>query len=216
MRFFSILIIGLLLVGCKARYNQNHSRKPIIYLYPKQMQDVSVMVNYDGELTATYPEYGNGWNVTAMPDGTVIDQDGKEYSYLFWEGEREAVDKSYTTGFVVRGDEVREFLQSTLADIGLTSREYNEFVVYWYPLMMENEFNFIHFLIDEDYNSVSTMEITPAPDAMLRVFMEYKAIDGPVQCDPQSFNGFERTGFTVVEWGGEELKGQVTIVPPGS
>lgn len=35
----------------------------------------------NGRFMCTYPEYKDGWDVTAKPDGTII-ADGKEYSYL--------------------------------------------------------------------------------------------------------------------------------------
>lgn len=66
--------------------------KPVIYLYPEEETEVSVQVNFTegGELTCTYPEYGNGWEVTALPDGTIYDKDGNEYYCLYWEGEGSA------------------------------------------------------------------------------------------------------------------------------
>ena len=54
-----------------AAYTTNE--KPVIYLYPEQEQDVSVRLDYDGKLTCTYPEYDDGWDVTAAPDGTLTD-----------------------------------------------------------------------------------------------------------------------------------------------
>lgn len=59
--------------------------KPVIYLYPTEPTDISVNIDFPdgGKFTCTYPDYGNGWNVTAYPDGTVINKrDGLEYSYL--------------------------------------------------------------------------------------------------------------------------------------
>ena len=65
--------------------------KPVIYLYPESQTDVTVTLDYAGTLTTTYPAYHSGWEVTAFPDGTLINHaDGKEYSYLFWEGDRDA------------------------------------------------------------------------------------------------------------------------------
>jgi hypothetical protein len=34
--------------------------KPIIYLYPKETQQVNVKINYKGNLAFSYPEYNNG------------------------------------------------------------------------------------------------------------------------------------------------------------
>ena len=36
--------------------------------------------------------------------------------------------------------------------------------------------------------------------------MAWKGLDRPVEVEPQEFQPFERTGFTVVEWGGCEME----------
>lgn len=88
----------------------NVDLKPVVYLYPEETMDVSVSLDYDGVLTTTYPAYGeSGWAVTAMPDGTLINrEDGKEYSYLFWEGESDVV-YDMTHGYVVKGADTAAF-----------------------------------------------------------------------------------------------------------
>src|SRR4051812_17422787 len=63
-------------------------KKPVIYLYPQQQQQVSVKIDLNGIFTVTDPFYKNGWNVIAAPDGKFFDPaDGKNYPYLFWEAE---------------------------------------------------------------------------------------------------------------------------------
>lgn len=183
-------------------------RKPVIYLYPTQQQNTLVQLDYDGEFIATYPAYDEnigGWEVTANPDGTLIHKN-KEYSYLFWEGtNNKQVDWGLEKGFVVSGNDTVEFLQNKLAEIGLTPKEYNEFIVYWYPLMEDNKYNLIHFA-DKEYTDSAKLSVTPKPDSMLRVFMVYKSLEEKIAVEPQEFEIFERNGFTVVEWGGAEIK----------
>ena len=41
---------------------------------------------------------------------------------------------------------------------------------------------------------------------MIRVFMAYKATDDYVEMEPQELSAPERGGFTVIEWGGTEVK----------
>lgn len=53
-------------------------RKPVIYLYPEETTEVSVLLDFNGELTTTYPAYDNGWRVVAEPDGTLFDENGRE------------------------------------------------------------------------------------------------------------------------------------------
>lgn len=84
--------------------------KPVIYLYPEQTTNVFVDVALgNGEFICTYPKLQNGWNVTAQPDGTLTNKaDGREYAYLFWEGNSQmAYDLS--TGFVVKGSDTAAF-----------------------------------------------------------------------------------------------------------
>ena len=107
---------------------ESAAEKPVIYLYPEQETTVSVSLDYAGTLTATYPAYEDGWRVTAEPDGTLYDENGDEYSYLFWEGENNT-DYDFSTGFCVAGADTADFLREKLAEIGLTPREYNEFIV---------------------------------------------------------------------------------------
>jgi hypothetical protein len=111
--------------------------------------------------------------------------------------------------FVIKGEDTHTFLQSKLKEIGLTPKEYNEFIVFWYPILKENKYNFIRFRVGEEYNEISTMDISPKPDAMLRVFMDYKPVNDFYYVPEQSFPIFERKGFTVVEWGGGEIDQEV-------
>lgn len=180
--------------------------KPVIYLYPTVVTDVNVNLNYKGKIIADYPEYDNsikGWNVTAYPDGKIIDKaDGKEYSYLFWEGRpTEKINWDLSTGFVVKGSDTRQFLQQKLSEIGLMPKEYNEFIVYWYPILKDNAYNLVHFA-GSQYTDTAELTVAPEPDSLLRVFMVYKPLDEKVSIKEQSMKPFVRKGFTVVEWGG--------------
>ena len=182
--------------------SQVHAYKPIIYLYPESPTECSVKLTLNGVLTCTYPAYGeHGWNgFIAHPDGTLIFPDGKEYYALYWEGIQTAK-WDFTQGFCVRGEDTAAFLEWALHAQGLTPREANEFIVYWLPLMQGNAYNVISFQTTA-YTEGAALEIDPNPDSLLRVFMAYYPTDVPIEIQPQSFDGFIRSGFTVVEWGG--------------
>ena len=138
------------------------AEKPVIYLYPEQAQEVSVRLDYDGRLTDTIPAYGDGWKVTAWPDGRLVDHnDGKEYPYLFWEGEdRTAYDM--TKGFVVLGSGTEAFLREKLEFLGLKEKEYEAFIEYWLPRMEGNPYNLITFQ-KEAYEETAGLLISPKP-----------------------------------------------------
>ena len=166
--------------------------------------EVKVQLDYDGKLVCTYPEYDNGWDVVAQPDGTLCDYSGKTYSYLFWEGNTHAT-YDFSKGFVVKGAETAEFLEEKLSEIGLNPKETNEFIVYWLPRMQENKYNLITFQT-KAYTDVAKLHIAPEPDSVLRVFMAYKELEAPIEIEKPAIAPFERKGFTVVEWGGTEVK----------
>ena len=180
--------------------------KPVIYLYPEETTEVSVQVDFNGngELTCTYPEYTDGWNVTAMPDGTLYDKDGKEYYCLYWEGEGE-YNLDFSEGFCVKGEDTAEFLREKLMYMGLTAREANEFIIYWLPIMQENPYNVITFHTD-DYADAVPLTVSPAPDSVIRVFMTFRASENQVYLPEQTLPQYARNGFTVVEWGGGEIR----------
>ncbi len=202
---FRIILLSLILITFTGCENDKMTKKPVIYLYPTSEQSVSVKLDYNGELTCTYPEYKDGWNVIAEPDGTLTNiGDKRKYSYLYWEGiSKNQWDMS--KGFVVKGEETEEFLQEKLEYMGLTPREYNEFIVYWLPIMQENKYNLITFA-GEEYENLAKLNITPKPDSILRVMMLFKSLDKPIEIEEQEIKSFERKGFTVIEWGGTEVK----------
>ena len=212
----ALLISACFLTGCRKfediekfeesmpSISETPDLKPVIYLYPTEETEVSVKLSYNGELTTTYPAYGDGWHVTARPDGTLTNKaDGKEYSYLFWEGVSDT-EYDMSRGFVLKGEDTAAFLQETLKKLGLTPREYNEFIVFWLPRMQENPYNLITFQTDR-YTESAKLSITPRPDSVLRVFMAYRPLQEPIAVEAQPLPGFERKGFTVVEWGGAQV-----------
>ena len=195
-------MLALSLTACGQQ--EQCDAKPVIYLYPEQETAVSVSLDYAGTLTATYPAYEDGWHVTAEPGGTLYDEAGNEYSYLFWEGE-DKTDYDFSKGFCVAGADTADFLRKTLSEIGLTPKEYNEFIVYWLPKMQGNAYNLISFQ-STAYTDTAKLDIAPTPDSVLRVFMAWKPLSRLQTIEPQTFTPFARDGFTVVEWGGCEVK----------
>lgn len=199
-----IFVVLIFIVQLSGEMESSMSNeKPVIYLYPEQGEEVSVRLDYDGKLTCTYPEYDNGWHVTAAPDGRITDENGQEYNYLYWEGETEQ-EYDFSEGFCVAGEDTAEFLEDALDRLGLTRREANEFIVYWLPRMEQNEYNLISFQ-SEAYTDHARLSIQPEPDTVIRVFMAYKPVENEQEIPEQTLAAPERSGFTVVEWGGSEL-----------
>ena len=203
--FALCLLLTIFMSGCIEREEEKLSvpAKPVIYLYPEETTAVAVTLDFDGELTCTYPAYENGWTVTAHTDGTLTDSRGQEYNYLYWEGET-AVEYDMSKGFCVAGADTAAFLEEALAALGLSRREANEFIVYWLPMMEPNAYNLISFQ-GEAYTESAKLSVTPTPDTVLRVFMAWQPLDEAVEIPAQTLETTEREGFTVVEWGGARL-----------
>ena len=200
-----VLTAGLLALGLAGCGLEVTSEKPVIYLYPEEETRVSVTLDFDGDLTTTYPAYGKGWTVDASPDGTLTDPvTGRQYYCLFWEG---ITDRTYdfSTGFCVAGEDTAAFLEAALVQLGLTDKEADEFIIYWLPRMEGNTYNLISFQTTA-YTDGAELTIDPAPDTLIRVFMAWRGLDQPMDVAPQTLTAPARTGFTAVEWGGTEVR----------
>ncbi len=181
------------------------AEKPVIYVYNKQKEKVSIKLNLHGNFSFTYPEYKNGWSFTSSPDGT-IEMNDKKYHYLFWDGNLNIETKklNLNEGFVVDKKDITKFFEDKLTQMGLNSQEIEDYITYWCPRMIANEKNFVHFMFNQEYNNYASITIDPKPDQLFRVYMLCsKAGDTPVK--EQKIESFKRSGFTVVEWGGTEI-----------
>ena len=202
-RMLTLLCLAALLLLSACREEAAGDAKPVIYLYPEKETEVSVRLDYDGALTCAYPAYDGAWTVTAAPDGTLTDEAGQTYNYLYWEGAAQT-EYDFSQGFCVPGADTAAFLEDALSRLGLTRREANEFIVYWLPRMEPSPYNLIAFQADA-YTDHARLTVTPEPDSLLRVFMAWKPLEAPMDLPAQELPAFKRTGFIVVEWGGAEL-----------
>lgn len=180
-------------------------KKPNIYLYPLKEEKINVSIEFDGKIIASYPKYNNGWSVIAKENGELKNlQDNRSYSYLFWEGSYKK-NWDIKEGFLVKGTDTASFLQEKLEYMGLIPKEYNEFIVYWLPIMEKNKYNYISF-VNEEYSKEIKLNVEPKPDKVIRIFMVFKGLNNEIKFDEQKLTKNERKGFTVVEWGGSEIK----------
>ncbi len=147
---------------------------------------------------------GDGWRVTARPDGVLTDETGQNWPYLFWEASCSA-QFDFSQGFVVPGRQAEEFLLLSLGKLGLNAQETADFMEFWLPQLEENPYNLIAFQ-QQAYTDLARLEIDPAPDSLIRVFMAWKPIDKPMEIPPQPLQAPARQGFTVVEWGGSRVE----------
>jgi len=175
--------------------------KPVIYLYPQKEQKVFVSPKPEGGITISEPALGNGWNVTAFPDGTIVDRSGVTWPYLFWEGYSNI--KADSEGFLVRKNDLGRFFDENLSYLGLNSKEITDFKEYWLAKLNEDKYYYISFVPQEELDRHAPILVEPKPDTVIRVFFDYRVSDAPFAYTQQVLNkGPERSGFTMIEWGG--------------
>jgi hypothetical protein len=201
-----LAFIGLLSVFTGCRPRRYVSKKPVIYVYPEKKQKVSINLDFNGTLRATYPLYKNNWEFMADTDGSLTDlKTGEHFQYLFYDGYSNADYTLYKNGFCIKTDTVVDFLKHTLAYIGLNEKERNDMISFWLPELNANEFAFIHFRLNNGCNDVAKLKISPRPDTEIRVMLEFKGTDSPFPVKEQQLFQCKRKGFTVIEWGGVNL-----------
>ncbi|MDX2360317.1 MAG: hypothetical protein QNK23_05900 [Crocinitomicaceae bacterium] len=183
--------------------------KPVIYLYPTAVTEVTVEVITEGQLTFTYPSYEESWKMTINPDGTI--QNGENsYRYLFWESQHTAFIKSDpSTGSAIANKDIVSFLEASLGEFGFTTQEQADFITYWAPKMIRYPGCKIQFLLNDECNQFAQLNIDPKPDQVFRFYMLWSPLENVNDFNylrPQKIQSISRLGFTVIEWGGSQIE----------
>jgi hypothetical protein len=181
--------------------------KPVIYLYPKTISSISVDVKPQGGFTYTEPAYNNGWKVLATPQGKLLDLGSyRVYDYLFWEGMSLNYPGQYE-GFVVKKEDLSNFLNEKVSFLGLRGREIEDFKSYWVNRLSDKPYYKITFVDKADFDQIAPLSVSGNPDTIIRVLMTAKGLDQDEDIAPQALRkGPARHGFSVVEWGGAVLE----------
>lgn len=176
--------------------------KPVIYLYPTVTQEIAVRVSPVGGVIKSEPEYRDGWTVKATPKGRLTTRDGQNHRYLFWESGLTEKPAPLTEGFVVSRAELPRFLERSVQTLGLDARETADFMEFWLARMARKPWAAIRFVPREEIDLAAPLEVSPAPDSVIRVLVDFRALDAPVELKPQVLVPVKRHGFAAVEWGG--------------
>lgn len=191
--------------------------KPVIYAYATQNIEAALKLETSFDLNFTYPIIGtnNTWDFNVSADGISIDN--QYFPYLFWDahsysGMSHQYREGQLVGFGLKGAEVTSFLEKQLTSFGFNPREKTDFITYWAPRMAVHKYVVVNFLVDDAYSQISTLQITPPPDEIRRVFMLFSPVENEadfsnMKLQTPEYDGSElkRNGFTIVEWGGSEL-----------
>jgi len=181
--------------------------KPVIYFYPEEKIKIDVQVSPNGGFTLTKPEYGGGWSVEVSRDGEIRDlKTNQKYDYLYWEG----IGLNYprkVDGFVVKKEDLNNFLDQKLSLLGLNEKEIGDFKEYWLKRLSDEPYYKISFLTQNEFNRIAPINFSLNPKTMIRVMMTAESLNKFKSVPEQElFAAPARNGFTVVEWGGTLLR----------
>jgi hypothetical protein len=205
--------------------------KPVIYLYPPRPTEVTVRFLNPINFSVDIPRYKNGWKVLANPDGTLTDLQpdltncgslnqlpgadyatkackNNNYPYLYWAGQ--VIGQPYPNingGWIIQRNNVAKFLDGKLSEVGLTVKERSNMEEYWVPKMLSHPEPYfrISFLTTQQMNEIAPMVVSPNPDSVYRIFLDFLPLDDPgdmATIKSQVLPRVVRNGFTLVEWGG--------------
>ena len=202
--FFSLLVLSFSF-GVNYIYS-NTALKPIIYIYPEEECEVKMTLLDKDLLTCTYPKYTSGWDVIASPNGDLTDlKTGNKLYSLYYESKNKNSYKMERDGFCVKREDIASFLEEKLEILGLNYKEKEEFIVYWLPQLEKYDYVYIRFANEEEISKNMGLEIEPKPDTLIRIMMTWKGLETPVDVEEQKLERANRTGYTIVEWGGTEI-----------
>ncbi len=193
------LIIPDEIYGCETDWC-----KPIIYLYPTTETEIHVKLWNPKNLSHTYPKYNaeNWRNVIAQSNWDLENIETWRKLYALYREWKSYAEDNFEEWFVVKWEDIIPFLEEKLVILWLNEREAEEFIVYWLPQMEDNDWNLIRFETIEEQDENMPLNITPTPDTVIRVMMDWKAIDESIDIPEQELTTPTRTWFTVVEWWG--------------
>lgn len=184
---------------------QAEKMKPVIYLYPEETQKINVKVKPNWWFKLTIPEYpiDKWWDVISTPDSEITFE-WETYPYLFWEW-KAIWYEIWKKGFVIENNKesIENFLIEKLTLLWLNEIEIVDFNEYWIDRLslVKNPFIFVTFASKEQQDWDSPLEVTPKPDSIIRVFMDYRWTDTKEKVEELDIITPVRKWFSVVEWG---------------
>lgn len=176
--------------------------KPAVYIYPEQAGVFQVELDFGSgvRLTASEPDYGEGWSVFVDRTGLI---EGS-WDYLFYEVALKGAPR-IAEGWCFSWSELSAGLDRITRDLGLNEAEQRDFLTYWQERLPRREYYEIHPVCGEDLDPWVGLRIDPAPETTLRFWLFFQGGDTRVDLPAPEFSRVQRVGTTVVEWGGAVL-----------
>ena len=188
--------------------------KPVIYAYSETEIDFSIILKPKGELTFTYPAISenNSWKMKTGKNGNLLSEKAIEFPYLFWEAKQNQLSLELhktSSNEIIAGKDLVSYFEIELEKLGFNAKEKTDFITYWCPKFYDSKMVQVQFFVDDNCAVISDLIISPKPDNLRRIYVLFQ-LNTDVETDfnskPLNVKPFSRAGFTVLEWGGSEIK----------
>ena len=177
--------------------------KPVIYLYPKAKTNISVSLDFQVKNLRTIPNYFQNWGVQSDENWKIYDFNSKKYyPYLYREWQLDY--KSKNDWFLVNKEEIKSFFDEKLSFVWFNDKEISDFEDYWLPILKQKPYYFISFFQTEELNNIFPLNINPKPETFIRIYIDIKPLTEKIDYQKQILIPQKRSGYTLVEWGGNK------------
>ncbi len=199
------LLAGLVLGGFLVLLEATTIAKPAVYFYPTTATNVSVRLQTDELVYYSNPQGAMlspaRWDFLAQP-GSQLLTNGQSYPYLFYETTYLGRHFQTDSGWSIARADLPIVLPGKLKELGLNDAERAEFMAYWSPRLSESPYYSVYPVSRDQIDQKLAMAVMPHPDRFIRVLLGFKPTATSETLTPPAVVTPDRSGFTVVEWGG--------------
>lgn len=173
----------------------------------------TVLAHPDGTLVDLQPELTDLADFDVNELGMEYLQDVRDYGtypYIYWDGtQTQQPMPTQDDGWIIEKADLERFLTEALQTMAFNDAEAREFLSFWIPKLQEDQAAThyrLGFLQNEAVQNYLPIQVTPFPASFNRILMLAEANPLDHQPDltlsPQALVPIDRTGYTLVEWGG--------------
>lgn len=184
---------------------------PSLFLYPPKTERVRVSANPLGGISYMDPTYNGAtsWNVLASPQGSLDLENTITVDSLYYEFSAPKIlpdvmkDPATNKGFIVKTDELQNFIVFLSEKLGLTQSEQDHLWTEIKRDVLGQTSNTVKLsLVSEPLvNKLLPLSISPQPTAIHRLLFYIRGAYASENPAPPQLQKIDRKGFTVVEVG---------------
>lgn len=176
--------------------------KPNIYLYSNEETEAKVTFDVPQWLRVSDPLYEGSWQARVLGDGGIVMEDGSEHGYLFYESETQPFYFQKEEGWRIGAETRQEQFRSILEAYGFNEKETLDFLEFWVTRLDPGEDYMMYPQMTGTVDRAMPLTVVPACDSVFRLWFTFEKASEMTDVKEPEIVEAERSGFTLVEWGG--------------